>query len=185
MKINELTPLLSVCQDLGLAVKSTTPQFCIDEGGWEHFLFSYTLLRNGKPLHSGTYRKGSGHVKLVEPKSPVNRLRGYEGNVLRERVKRPNCKIRPSFQGELIDLYNKLASEQKLTLGLDELVYSLTTDGQGTDQSFEDWCVDLGYDADSRKAHSIYTACQEIGWMIRRNFTPEELERIVEASQDF
>jgi len=46
---------------------------------------------------------------------------------------------------------------------LADLVSCLVIDSQASDQSFADWCSDLGYDTDSRKALDTYLACQKIG----------------------
>lgn len=42
---------------------------------------------------------------------------------------------------------------------LADVVDSLRSDAIGCDQSFEDWCADLGYDSDSRRAERTYHAC--------------------------
>lgn len=175
----------ALCATLGVTASVTPPRFTIDDNGWEHFLFSFTLLRNGKPIYSGTYRKGSGHVSLKEPSRAGGfGLTPYEENIFYARQKRPSCKILPSFQAELASLYNKLATSQRLTCTAGEILASLCMDAQGTDQSFADWCGDLGYDPDSRKAHGIYTTCQEIGFMLRKHFSPEELEQLTEMAHE-
>jgi hypothetical protein len=42
-----------------------------------------------------------------------------------------------------------------------DVVSSLAIDAVGAEQTFEDWCGDLGWDTDSRKALATYLACQE------------------------
>lgn len=65
-----------------------------------------------------------------------------------------------------------------------DLLYSLLLDDtQG--ESFKNWCGNLGYDTDSRKAKKIYMQCQEIGDMLAANFKREELAELREAAQDF
>lgn len=48
--------------------------------------------------------------------------------------------------------------------------------------SFEDWCNDYGYDTDSRRAESIYQACQKQWREVVGFFTPEEIEKLREIS---
>jgi len=46
---------------------------------------------------------------------------------------------------------------------IDEVLYCLFMDASTLDQStdFDDWCVSLGYDTDSREAERIFTACMK------------------------
>src|SRR5687768_444956 len=37
----------------------------------------------------------------------------------------------------------------------------LASDSSGIESSFEDWCSELGYDPDSRKAERIYNVCRK------------------------
>ena len=43
------------------------------------------------------------------------------------------------------------------------------------DQSFDDWCDNLGFDTDSRKALDTYLACQEQASKFRRTFPGVDL----------
>lgn len=53
---------------------------------------------------------------------------------------------------------------------LDEVLDSLRMDWFLASQSFEDFCFELGYDLDSRKAYSLYEACVNIGRQVERLF---------------
>lgn len=44
-----------------------------------------------------------------------------------------------------------------------DLLHGLISDAGAMDQTFEDWCFNLGMDTDSRKALETYLACQEGG----------------------
>ena len=50
---------------------------------------------------------------------------------------------------------------------LDAVLYCLVTDGEACSQDFEDWCSNLGYDVDSRKAYSTWEACRANGKKLR------------------
>lgn len=57
-----------------------------------------------------------------------------------------------------------------------DVLQSLLSDASGADQSFEEWCRDLGYDDDSRKALRIYQACEEIARELDKMFSKQEIE---------
>ena len=44
---------------------------------------------------------------------------------------------------------------------LDDVLHCLVMDAEAASMTFQDWCGNLGYDEDSRKALSIYHECQE------------------------
>lgn len=66
---------------------------------------------------------------------------------------------------------------------LDDVLYCLPMDAGAGHVSFADWCSDFGYDTDSRKALSIYEACQKNADKVRK-FIPD-LEKAREAFQDY
>lgn len=45
---------------------------------------------------------------------------------------------------------------------------------------FEDWCMNFGYDSDSRKAYSIYQACLDEHLQLKKLFSHKELELLQE-----
>ena len=51
--------------------------------------------------------------------------------------------------------------------GLAGILSSLLSDGQVASETFEDFCADLGYSTDSRKALDTYLACQDSGRKLR------------------
>jgi hypothetical protein len=46
--------------------------------------------------------------------------------------------------------------------------------------AFEEWCMDLGYDTDSRRAFDIYGRCQSEWRRVTRFFSPQEIEELQE-----
>lgn len=44
---------------------------------------------------------------------------------------------------------------------------SLLLDASACEQTFDDWCADLGYNSDSRKDLALYLECQESGKRLR------------------
>ena len=50
---------------------------------------------------------------------------------------------------------------------LPDVLNCLAMDASGMDESFEDWADNYGYDTDSRKAETIYKACQDNARQLR------------------
>lgn len=65
------------------------------------------------------------------------------------------------------------------------VLYSLVSDGAAIDQSFTDWCDELGYDTDSRKALQTYEACCESGRKLREVFNHEQRQQLANLLQDY
>ena len=64
-----------------------------------------------------------------------------------------------------------------------DVLNCLVADAQCVEYSdFADFCAELGYDEDSRKAHSIYQACCDIRAKLNRMFNLDEL---CELFQDY
>jgi hypothetical protein len=51
---------------------------------------------------------------------------------------------------------------------VDDVLDSLLSDAQGGGQTFEDFCMEFGYDPDSRKAERIWRACQLVAKNMKR-----------------
>lgn len=86
--------------------------------------------------------------------------------------------------------WNKPKSEKKLIKvddytwatvpKLKDVLYSLATDYSCAQDTFEDFCANLGYDTDSRKALDTYLKCQESGHKLRKILKSKNaLERIL------
>jgi hypothetical protein len=55
-----------------------------------------------------------------------------------------------------------------------DILQSLFLDASGTEYGFEDWCADLGYDDDSRKAEAVYNACVATRGALEQMFGDDE-----------
>lgn len=65
------------------------------------------------------------------------------------------------------------------------IVHSFWMDASGADETFDDWCLNLGYDTDSRKALETYLACQSTSVALRQGFTPAEREMLEALFEEF
>lgn len=69
---------------------------------------------------------------------------------------------------------------------LKDVLYCLVQDGQAIEYlSFEDWAIEYGYDADSRKAEDIYNTCRDIGNTLRIKLGYEMLNELRDAYQNY
>lgn len=59
-----------------------------------------------------------------------------------------------------------------------EFLNCLVSDASDTDEPFEQWAADLGYDPDSRKAEKVYQACRDIAGELRQFLGAAELEKL-------
>ena len=66
---------------------------------------------------------------------------------------------------------------------LADLVHCLLLDSSASDQSFDGWCSDFGYDTDSRKALDTYLACQKAGSDLRS--IGANIEQLQDLLQDY
>ncbi|MCQ4311724.1 hypothetical protein NAV33_07420 [Pseudomonas stutzeri] len=65
------------------------------------------------------------------------------------------------------------------------VIHSVILDSSAADESFADWCANLGYDTDSRKALANYLACQEEAGKLSKFFTVDEREQLAELLEDY
>jgi hypothetical protein len=65
------------------------------------------------------------------------------------------------------------------------MLHSLISDSSACNESFSSWCDNFGYDSDSRKALSIYEACQENGDKQSKVFDRKTIEKLSELLQDY
>jgi len=67
----------------------------------------------------------------------------------------------------------------------DDVLFSLVSDASGTDQPFEDWASDLGYDDDSRSAEKVYKACLATRHALAKLLNAELFKALVEGDFDY
>ena len=65
------------------------------------------------------------------------------------------------------------------------VLYSLILDSSAIDTSFDYWCSDYGYNADSISAFNTYQACCKIAKELRQVFTRAQLETLHELLEGY
>ena len=100
-----------------------------------------------------------------------------------ETTRQPNWKPVPQIWGKPTALQLKALESSRARPQLADVLYSLVSDSQCANDTFADFCADLGYDTDSRKALETYLACQESGTKLRK--LGLNLAQLSELFQDY
>lgn len=124
-----------------------------DDQGWKHYLWRVMITLDGRSLTTD-YRMGEGLCDF----KPIT---SGAADTLRNRGK----DVRFNHFGPGRDA---LATPSTPTAR--DVLESLALDARCGDQSFHDFCMDLGYDEDSRKAYATYEACRDLMYELRRVF---------------
>jgi len=177
--------LSSLAVSLGLSIESTEPAPGVNPAEskeskpWPHIAYDVTVKRNGKPVWSGPYKLGVGHVKGM----PSKRFTLAD----QERLDPIGYASRAAYdEAAQARVAANLAKVQGVKPQLDNVLSSLLMDGSAYFDActFEEWCNEYGYDSDSRKAESIWKACDQTGRTLSRAFTDQELGDLREAASN-
>lgn len=102
------------------------------------------------------YQAGMGHIKRHPLKRHEHRIPDAE---IAEQTTKP-------FSPKAADILYCLISEM-------------------TDEAFEDWCSNFGYDTDSQKARETYDACRDTTVKLGRILGPQLVSDLQELFQDY
>ncbi|MCP4489793.1 MAG: hypothetical protein GY820_21120 [Gammaproteobacteria bacterium] len=65
------------------------------------------------------------------------------------------------------------------------VLHCVLLDTQLGNETFNNWCADLCYDTDSRKAMDIYLACQENGAKLSKVFSADQINELETILEDY
>jgi hypothetical protein len=137
--------------DLEAIVKSLGFKMVINHVGleteqnWTYDLWTYTITFEGRN-YSGKYKCGIGHRKMRKMVQSNGYGKGYY-----------NSLTHTSAKDELAAAH--LNWSDPTPPSVSDILSSLACDARCSETSFDDWCSELGYDTDSRKAFDMYQAC--------------------------
>lgn len=156
----------SILKDLGVTfsfkeIRRRSLENKIDKQ-WPAAHFEVTLVIKGRTWVT-EYSMGGGHFK---------RCRTLAGEI------KPTKDVR----AERID-HPIVAAGEGPTLA--DVFYSLMSDGDSGNETFEDFCLNCGYDTDSRTAEAMWRECVNTSIKLRGSFSANELETLREAFQDY
>lgn len=66
-----------------------------------------------------------------------------------------------------------------------DVIYSLLSDAEAADMSFNGWCDNFGYSSDSISAFNTYQQCSTIGNDLQKVFTAKQRAELSELLQDY
>ncbi len=128
---------------------------------WKYDKWAVTFAAAAETKQDFEYRTGIGHRQCVKP-CPFGW--GNHSAVQRKTwVKENRLPVTP-FAGAVL--------------------YCLLSDMSCANDTFAEWCDNMGYDADSRKALQTYLSCQENGAKLRKVFNNDllkSLEKVLEG----
>jgi hypothetical protein len=79
-------------------------------------------------------------------------------------------KVTLRYQGRRYTLDYRMGTAHTSEPDVADVVYCVCSDARSGDYSFEEFCSELGYDSDSRKAEATWKACRRAGVNARRLF---------------
>lgn len=172
---------------LGFTLETMTgPTGAVSHEGetpWPHIAYTVRLLFKGREVLTTQYSMGVGHAKV--PKRWEDQPAGLTKdeicafNTLRNN---PHAQLKDKMLHA--SFAAKLAKAQKLTPQLADVMQSLMLDATAHDMTFEDWCGELGYDSDSRKAEAIFNACDKIARQLNRAVPADILNKARLATEN-
>ena len=122
--------------------------------GWPCFAWGVELSRGSHKVRFPTYRMGVAHHKVstnVYDKDTI------PGNVEIARARSRNGRA---------TLYESGLRVTPTPPNIADVLMSLQSDARFGEQSFEDFCGDVGYDTDSRAAYQTWRQCGEISRLL-------------------
>jgi len=153
---------------------------------WQCLRYSVLLKFNGREIIETNFSFGIGHVNISAVKVPPSTIiPGWpndEAGFLAVWQRKPNANF--TDKEMQLRVAQRLARLQKLNPTLPSVLYSLLSESTAYGQTFEDWCGDLGYDTDSRKAEEIFKACESTGRKLSK-IDGNAIERARELLQDY
>lgn len=158
--MSELTKeeIQSKFEKLGLSVHISEPMPKVDKD-WLGIKYIITL---SKGTHSSQqieleYTLGLGHVKYTKILPYTLNLTDTEANVLDVKSRKPYAQIKKEYAQCEVSLAVKLAKRQKVQPNPAEVLICYCREAlEATEQTFEEWASNFGYDEDSRKAEKAY-----------------------------
>lgn len=88
--------------------------------------------------------------------------------------------VRLKYQGRSLTTSFYQGSAHKVAPTAADVLACLASDARSGEESFEDFCDSLGYDADSRKAHKTWKACARMTKQLRQ-LLGDKFEEVADA----
>lgn len=175
-------------KSLSIVCKISEPAGIVKDGNWPCIKYGMAFSSSDNLFFFHTdYHLGIGHVNWKKydlnkrfpfpPRAPVVHMIGAM-------QKRPRANyIDKALQAEAASY---LAKIQKVEPKPYEVFAYICRDGlEASQNSFQDWAENFGYDSDSIKAKSIYDACLNQWFNARKLVNLADAERLAELASKF
>ena len=129
---------------------------------WKYDKWTVTFAGKGRNKQEFEYHTGLGHRQCVKPRPFV--WGNYSAMQRKTWIKENELPVSP-FAGAVL--------------------YCLLSDMSCANDTFDDWCGNMGYDTDSRKALQTYLSCQENGTKLRKVFNNDLLKQIEKVLEGY
>ena len=156
---------MDILNNLGITIHATFIPHDTPAGESPTLRWRVSVRRNGQEFHAADYSAGCAHAPEYK-----------KSKALTAAVK-AEC--------ETGIVYGSRIGTAVPPPDVADVIHSLLMDASGTDEQFEDWAGNYGFDPDSRTAERIYHACQETAAALRRAFAPDELAELETAFADY
>jgi hypothetical protein len=162
--MSELSDKLGEISGLNLTAKHVRLVEVSEKEPWEHDLWDVVITYNGK-TYTTEYSTGMGHRKVAPGVETF-----YQGG-----------RKKYATAGSVAHTETEAAKKnftKPVAPVLADVISSIVMDAGSAEDTFEDWCDNLGFDSDSRKALETYMKCQEARSKFLKVFGSEFLEEV-------
>lgn len=150
---------------------------------WQSLNWRVTVQRNGRDIITTDYAQGAGHCPA--DKRAFTLASGKPDRHMREKAIAAECETgyRQAYPGDRLQLMRRQPIPPPKA---EDVLYSLVNEASVLDcASFEDWCADYGYNADSIKARATYDACIASALQLRAAVGDDGMRTLREAFNDY
>lgn len=161
---------MDILDTLGITIDAAYLPHKTPAGEQPRLRWRVSVRRNGLEFHSTEYSAGCAHAPEYK-KGGGHYGRGVTAAVVAE------C--------ETGTIYWDRLGRPVPPPDVADVVHCLLMDASGTDERFEEWAANLGYDPDSRKAEAVFNSCRDVAAALRRTFTAQELDSLETAFIDY
>lgn len=162
------TTMTDVLEALGITIDATYVPHKTPSGESPVLRWRISVRRNGRQFHETDYSAGCAH-------SPeYNRNGGRVTVAVVQECDTGWRADRPGWYGTPVPPPD-----------VADVMRSLLLDASSTDENFNDWCANYGFDTDSRKAEASFNQCRETAAALRRTFDRDEMASLEDAFSDY
>jgi len=180
--MSDHSEIRAAIESLGLTIESVFVPFSQSRNKAEKMPslnWRVTLKRDGREVLTTDYMAGPAHCPAYKRKQRATERPNDRREEIAHECETGKTARRAQAHGAI------LSGKPILPDPLDVL-YSLTMDSDVLDYgTFEEWAGSFGYEADSRKAESIYRACLEIALKLRNGVGDAGMARLREIFEDY